>query len=89
MTATIDRSIGFGINVQPSAKLDVTGRDIAEGEVVATGTEFSFEVSLYRSDRKRFTSGDFDVSLVVLDSSRAPLHRETISGKTATAVSAI
>lgn len=86
MTASIERSIGFGINVQSSAKLDVTGRDIAEGEVVSTGTEFSFDVSLYRSDRKRFTSGDFDVSLVVLDSSRTQLHRESVSGKTATAV---
>jgi hypothetical protein len=48
------------------------------------GTEFSFDVSLYRSDRKRFTSGDFDVAMIVRDASKVELAREKLSGKAAT-----
>ncbi len=83
LSTTLERSIGFGINVQATAK-QADGKDVAEGEAVSIGTEFSFDVSLYRSDRKRFTSGDFDVSMVVRDASKVVLHRETISGKAAT-----
>lgn len=83
LKSSLERSVGYGINVQSSAKLDVTGRDIAEGETVSIGTEFKFDVSLYRSDRKRFTSGDFQITLVVRDSSRVVLHKESISGKSA------
>lgn len=83
LSGALDRSIGFGINVQTSAK-DTTGQDVAEGAAASVGTEFNFDVTLYRSDRKRFTSGDFDVTLRVLDSSRVVLHTATLSGKSAT-----
>merc|ERR1711916_146836 len=66
-----------------SAK-DSAGQDVAQGEVVAVGAEFSFDVSLSRSDRARFTSGDFDVAMVVRDASRVELDRKVISGKSAT-----
>jgi hypothetical protein len=82
LQTTVERHIGFGINVQASAKQ--ADKEVAEGESVSVGTEFSFDVSLYRSDRKRFTSGDFDVAMIVRDASKAELHREKLSGKAAT-----
>jgi len=83
VSTKIQRNIGFGINVQSSAKVDVTGEDVTEGSSVSVGTDFSFDVSLYRFDRQRFTSGDFKVSMSVLDSSDVVVHREELAGKSA------
>lgn len=83
VTDTRQMSIGFGINVVSSATLEITGRDISEGDTVALGTVFKYDVSLHRADRKRFTSGDFKVTMLVSDSSQVTLARQTLDASTA------
>jgi len=70
------KSIGYKINVVPTATHTVTGSAINEGEAVSAGTEFEFDVKLANKTHSNIKSGDFDVVFSVLDSSYVTIHEE-------------
>merc|ERR1712063_172465 len=70
------KSIGYKINVVPTATHTVTGSAINEGEAVSAGTEFEFDVKLANKTHSNVKSGDFDVVFSVLDSSYVTIHEE-------------
>jgi hypothetical protein len=59
-------NIGYTISAKASAKL--AGRDVAPGEQVSMGTEFSFTITL-ADNTGTISSGPFDLVMDVLDSS--------------------
>lgn len=65
-------SIGYTIDAKPSAK--IAGRDVAPGEVVSMGTEFSFAVTL-ADNTGALTTGAFDLVMTVLDSSNVAISQ--------------
>lgn len=74
------KQVGYGIVVSPKATIELSGRDVKEGEQVTVGTDFKFDVALSSQSEAKLTSGDFVLTFSVLDSSDVVLHEETIDG---------
>lgn len=77
--------VGYGLMVDSKARLEVTGKEFAEGETVAIGTDFRFSVALQNQTHDEFVSGDFSVTFSVLDSSLVALFTKTVDCRTNTA----
>ena len=73
------KRVGFGIAVDAEAQL--AGKAIEEGEALGLGAELTFAVSLHNQSAQEIVSGDFDVTLSVLDSSFVALHSAKIDGR--------
>lgn len=76
------KTIGYGITVASTANF--LGKDIQEGEVAGSGTEFTFGVTLRNQTKDNFVSGNFDLVFQVLDSSFVTIHEEKVEGKSNT-----
>jgi len=73
------KSVGYKINIIPTATHTITGSAINEGETVSAGTEFEFDVKLANKTHSNIKNGDFDVVFSVLDSSYVAIHEEVTS----------
>jgi prenyltransferase beta subunit len=73
--------IGYGVVVDPQARLEVTGKEFKPGDTVAIGTDFDFSITLRNQTHDSLISGNFDVIFSVLDSSLVSVDSETINCK--------
>eukprot|EP01087_Luapelamoeba_hula_P004808 TRINITY_DN1477_c0_g1_i1.p1 TRINITY_DN1477_c0_g1~~TRINITY_DN1477_c0_g1_i1.p1 ORF type:complete len:1004 (+),score=192.45 TRINITY_DN1477_c0_g1_i1:187-3198(+) len=80
-----DKQVGYGIVVDADAKLEVTGKEFAEGDAVPIGTDFSFAVTLQNHTQDNLLSGEFHVIFTVIDSSNVPIHSESVDRRVSTA----
>jgi len=74
-----NKQIGYGVTVAAHASL--SGKEIREGDTIGVGTEFKFGVSLHNQTHESLNSGDFEIILNVLDSSRVTIHTQTVDGR--------
>lgn len=75
-----EKTIGYRVNIVPTAVNENTGAAINEGEPVSAGTNFDFDVKLSNKTHSNIKSGNFDVSLSVYDSSYIVIDKQSMSG---------
>lgn len=81
LTHTDSLMCGYSIRIDSDARLDLSGRSYAPGDVVPHGTEFSFTVHLGTGVESEMKSGDFELRMSVLDSSGVVLSRSMIDAR--------
>eukprot|EP01090_Pellita_catalonica_P013052 TRINITY_DN300_c0_g1_i1.p1 TRINITY_DN300_c0_g1~~TRINITY_DN300_c0_g1_i1.p1 ORF type:complete len:1000 (-),score=213.77 TRINITY_DN300_c0_g1_i1:47-3046(-) len=73
-----EKTIGYGITIDPQASLEVASRTFAAGDTVAIGTSFKFGLNLRNTKNRKIVKGNFEVQFTVLDSSSVVIAQDKL-----------